>query len=127
MARVAELWTTLIDAVVFDDDPTSQNSANMNVKGCRGVWLYLDIDSTATPTTIQFIAQFSPDGGTTYADYTEGLWASLFFEDTETASGIKRIFHLPVEGIDDWRLRVVCVGTDATNKFTVTAKARAYR
>lgn len=128
-AIVAEAaWTTLIDAVLFDDDPTSQNSAVMDVDGYRGVWVLLNIDSTGTSAQIiQFVPQFSDDGGTTYWDYGEGFWASMIFEDVDTASGVKKAFLLPVEGIDDWRMRVVCTGTDATYKFTVTVKARAFK
>ncbi|MFQ5858981.1 MAG: hypothetical protein ACE5LU_25555, partial [Anaerolineae bacterium] len=120
-------WTTLVNAVRLDDSPTSYNSANMDVDGYRGAWVLIDVDSTLTPTDVRFLAQFSDDGGTTYWDYEEGLWASLYFEDQDTASGVKKVFDLPLEGIDDWRIRVVATGTNATNYFDVTVKARGYR
>lgn len=120
-------WTTMIDGTVFDAAPTSENSANMSVTEFAGAWVLLDIDSTLAPTDITFTPQFSDDSGTTYYDFQEGIWASMVFEDTQTASGIKKAFHLPLAGIDDWRISVVTTGTDATNKFTVTVKARAYR
>ena len=121
-------WITLIDAILFDADPTSANSANMNVDGFRGVWVLLNIDSTGTGAhVIRFLPQFSDDGGTTYWDYEEGIWASMIFEDVDTASGVTKAFLLPFEGIDDWRMRVVCTGTDATYKFTVTVKAKVFK
>ena len=120
-------WTTLVDAVVLDDDPTSYASAYMSLDGYRGCWVILDIDSTGSPTTVQFRAQLSPDGGTTYINFEEGIWASMFFEDTDVASGLKRIYHLPCQGIDGWRMYVVGTGTDADNKFTITVQARPYR
>ena len=120
-------WTTLIDAVLLDDSPTSATSANMAVDGMRGAWVLLNIDSTLTPTDVRFVPQFSEDGGTTYYDYLEGVWASMYFEDADTASGITRAFYLPFAGVDDWRMYVVATGTSSSAKFTITVKARAYR
>ena len=120
-------WTTLHSAVRLDDSPTSANSANVDCDGYRGAWILCDIDSTLAPTTLQIIAQFSEDGGTTYWDYVEGVWASLFYEDTVVASGITHAYHLPLEGIDDFRIRIVAVGSDASKYFDVTIKARLYK
>ncbi len=121
------IWTTMIDGTVFDADPTEENSAALSVSGYRGMWLELDIDSLLAPADITFLPQFTDDSGVTWWDYQEGIWASMVFEDTQTASGIKKIFHLPLAGIDSMRIRVVATGTDGTNSFTVTVLARAYR
>jgi hypothetical protein len=120
-------WATLINGTVFDDDPTEENSSAVDVSGYRGMWLELNIDSTLAPTDITFLPQFTDDDGTTWWDYQEGIWASMVFEDTQTASGIKKVFHLPLAGIDSMRIRVVATGTDGSNFFTVTVKGRAYR
>lgn len=112
---------TLIDGVVFDADPTSYNSEKQDCDHYRRFLLFLNIDSTNTPTTIQFIPQFSDDGGTTWYDYVQGIFASMFYEDTDVASGIKECFSGECAG-RDFRLRAVAVGTDGTNTFTVTAK-----
>lgn len=117
--------TTLIDGEVFDDSQTSYNSSAVSVDDYKHFLLYLDVDSTLAPTTIQFIVQFSDDGGTTWYDYKQGLFASLFYEDQDTASGIKECFSGECAG-RDFRLRAVATGTDATNKFTVTAKVGFY-
>lgn len=120
-------WTTLINEIRLDDDPTFYYSAALDIDGWSAVWILIDIDSTLAPTDIRILAQFSDDGGTTWWDFVEGLWASLFWEDADTAAGIKRAFLLPCGGIDDIRVGAIATGTNATNFFDVTVKARAFR
>lgn len=117
--------TTLIDAATYDDSTTSENSAAQDTDEYRKFLLFLDVDSANTPTTVQFIVQFSDDGGTTWYDYKQGLFTSLYYEDQDTASGITECFSGECAG-RDFRLRVVATGTDATNTFTVTAKVEFY-
>lgn len=117
--------TTLVNAQVFDNVQTAYNSAAVATDPWRHFLLFLDVDSTATPTDIQFIVQFSDDNGTTWYSYKQGLFASLFYEDQDTASGIFECFSGEVAG-RDMRLRVVATGTTAANKFTVTAKVEFY-
>jgi hypothetical protein len=113
---------TLLDAVVFDDVTTTYSSDAQSVKPYRHFALYLDIDSTATPATIRFVPEFSPDGGTTWHEYRQGLFAALYYEDVDTASGLQVCFSGECAG-RTFRLRVVATGTTAANKFTVTAQA----
>jgi len=120
-------WTTLIDDVTIDDAPTFYNSEAMDVTEYNAVWVLIDIDSTLAPTDLRVLAQFSDDGGTTWWDFEEGLWASLYWEDTDTAAGINKSFLLPCGGIDDIRIRIVGTGTDAGNFFVCTVLARAFR
>lgn len=120
------LVTTLLNAVVFNAATTNQNSAQVDVEPYRRFTLYLQVDSTLAPTTIQFLVQFSPDGGTTWHTYKQGLFASLFYEDTDVASTVYECFSGECAG-RLFRLRAVAVGTDATNLFTVTAKAEFFR
>lgn len=117
--------TTLVSAQVFDDVQTAYNSAAVDCSAFRHFLLFLDVDSTVTPTDIQFIVQFSDDDGTTWYSYKQNLFASLFYEDQDTASGIKECFSGEVAG-RDMRLRVVATGTTSANKFTVTAKVEFY-
>ena len=123
----AAAWTTLIDDVRIDDDPTFFNSDPLDVSVYNACWILIDIDSTLAPTHLRVLAQFSDDAGTTWWDFEEGLWASLGWEDTDTASGINKAFMLPCGGIDDIRIRVVGTGTDATNFFDVSVLARPFR
>lgn len=124
--RPASAWTTLVDAVRIDNDPTSYNSALFDVTGYGACWILVDIDSTLAPTTLRVLAQVSHDAGTTWWDFEEGLWASLYWEDTDTAAGINKAFLLPCGGVDSIRIRVVGTGTDATNYFDVTILARPF-
>ena len=112
---------TLLSAQVFDNVTTTKNSSGVDCRGYREGLLHLDMLSTLTPTTIQFILQFSDDGGTTWRSHLQGPWASMFFEDTVMASQIYEAYSFPVVG-KLFRLRAVAVGTSATLKFTVTAK-----
>ena len=121
------VWTTLIDGVRIDDDPTAFNGPSFPVGGFNAMWVLIDIASTLAPTHLRVLAQFSDDGGTTWWDFEEGLWASLGWEDTDTASGINKAFMLPFGGIDLMRIRIIGTGTDATNFFDVTILGRTFR
>lgn len=125
--EVGSAWLTLINAIRLDDDPTSYNSADQDSTGYAGAWILVFIDSTLAPTDVRLIAQFSHDAGTTWWDFVEGFWASLYWEDTATAGGVYSAFNLPLGGIDTWRIRAVATGTDAGNFFDVTVRARLYR
>jgi len=120
-------WTTLIDNIRIDDAPTFYNSVAHNISTQSAVWVHIAIDSTLAPTNLRVIAQFTDDGGTTWWDFEEGLWASLYWEDLDTAAGINKAFLLPCGGQDSMRIRVVGTGTDATNFFDVTVKIRSFR
>lgn len=115
-------FVTLIDNITLNDDPTSYNSAAQAVDIWRNFLLYLDVDSAGTDVhVVQFIVQFSDDGGTTWYDYKQGLFASLFYEDVDTADGVTECFSGVVHG-RDMRLRAVATGTSGTLTFTITAK-----
>jgi hypothetical protein len=122
---VCDDFTTIIDAVQIDDAPTSYNSAMQSTPGMAGALVLIAIDSTLAPTNLRVLAQYTDDGGTTYWDFEEGLWASLYWEDTDTTSGVHKAFNLPLY-YPDWRIRIVGTGTDATNYFTVTVKYCCY-
>ena len=126
LVDVENSWIEAVNSVKLDDDPTFYNSLGYDVTGAVGCQVLIDIDSTLAPTDIRVLAQFSDDGGTTWWDYEEGLWASLFFEDTDTAAGINKTYTLPVSGHDELRIRLVATGTDATNFFTVTVWLRPF-
>lgn len=116
---------TLLDAVVFNNVLTTQSSAAQAVGQYRGFTLYLNIDSTLAPTDIRFIVEFSPDGGTTWHEYRQGPFASLYYEDVDTGSGLLVCFSGDCAG-RSFRLRAVATGTSATALFTVTAQAEFY-
>lgn len=112
---------TLIDGILLDDDPTSYNSDAVAVDPWTDFLLMLSVLSANTPTTVQFIVQFSDDGGSTWYSYLQGLFAALFYEDADTATVVRECFSGKVQG-RDMRVRAVGVGTGASDTFTVTAK-----
>ena len=120
-----ENWTTVINNVRVDDAPTAADGTPVTVTGWSALWVLLRIDSTLAPTNIRFIAQYLV-GGQWY-DFEEGLWASLMWEDTDTASGVNKVFLLPCGGIDTVRIRAVGTGTDAGNFFDISVSVRAFR
>ncbi len=112
---------TLLDGVVFDAVTTTFNSSPIDTETRRMFLLYLDVDSGGTGAhIIQFKVQFSRDGGDTWFDYLQGPFAALFYEDTDTADGIKHCFS-GVCGGRDMRLQAVSTSTSATLTFTVSA------
>ena len=122
----ATSWTTLVDAIRIDDNPTFYNSALLNIAGYNACWVLIDIDSTLAPTNLRVLAQFSDDAGTTWWDFEEGLWASLYWEDVDTAAGINKAYLLPCGGHDAMRIRIVGTGTNAGNFFDCTVMARPF-
>jgi hypothetical protein len=111
----------------ISDDPTTFTSEGLDVRGWQAAWVEIQIDSTLAPTDVRILAQYSIDGGVSWADFEEGLWASLYWEDTDTASGIRKIFLLPCGGVDQIRFVATATGSDATNFFDVTVIARQFR
>lgn len=116
---------TAIDGVVLDDDPTSTNSSTISADPWTDFLLMLSVLSSGTPTTVQFLVQFSDDVGTTWYTYKQGVFASLYYEDGDTASVVTECFSGKVHG-RDMRVRAVGVGTDGSNTFTITAKVELW-
>lgn len=113
--------TTLIDAVVLDDNPTAYNSASLDCSLYRRGLLHLSLLSTSTPTDLRIILQWSPDGGTTWFDYKKDELVSLFYEDQDLATAQTEVYGFDVLG-RLLRVRIVGTGTTSSAKFTVTAK-----
>ena len=117
----------------IDDDPTSVDSQAdgdvaeaIDCSTYRHFSLQLAILSTASPTDIEFFAEFSNDGGTTWWHYAQDLFASLVYSDLSVATLRREIFTGTVAG-DMFRLRVVGTGTTAVNFFDFSALVRFWR
>ena len=115
----------LFAAQVFDDVTTSANSGSVDMENYEKFILYLDIDSTLTPTDIRFIVQFSNDNVNWY-DYTNDFFGDLRYEDVATASGLLEAMSGLALGRYA-RLRIVATGTTAANLFTVSAAIEPYK
>ena len=109
---------TPVDAVVFDDDPTTYTSAEIDCNGYRKFLLRIILAVTDTPTDIKINVQFSQEGDT-YENYTRGPFGSLMYEDSAGAKAEC------IEGEclgAKMKINVVATGTTAVHKFTLTCK-----
>jgi len=115
----------LFESLVLNDVVTSDKSVRIRCGDFSKFNLYLDIESTSTPTTVQFQVRFhDPNSGKAHI-HKQGLFASLFYEDTDVASGVQECFRGDVAG-REFSLRVVGAGTDSSKKFTVSASVEFY-
>jgi hypothetical protein len=126
LVSTTDAWTTAVD-VVLAGPPASYTSAAYDIASTTGAWVLIFVDSTGAPTTVRVLVQFSHDAGFTWWDFEEGLWASLYWEDADTASGIHKAFLLPCAGQDLLRFVVTGVGTAAGALFAVQVFFRAFR
>lgn len=124
IVRAAVSWTTLMTET-FDNVTTSANSTEHDISSESALWVQIYVESTLAPTNVRVLPQFEDDANL-WSDFEEGLFASLFWEDTDTASGVRKIFLLPCGGLDNVRFNVVAIGTDANNLFDVTIKVREF-
>lgn len=124
--RAEPAWTTLMNGQLFNNVVTAANSLVHNIEGYGATWVHVYVISAGAPTDIRVLAQYSDDGGTTWWDFEEGLWASLTWEDTDTAAGIRKAYLLTCGGQDLVRFRVICNGTTAVNTFICTIRCRSF-
>lgn len=82
--------------------------------------LYLDIDSTGAPTTLQVKVQFLDRWSGKWYTYKQGPFAALFWEDTDVASGVQECFEGECVG-REMRVTLTGVGTTSSAYFTVSA------
>jgi hypothetical protein len=85
----------------------------------RKFGLYIFIDSTGAPTTLQVKVEFLDRWTGKWHHYKQGPFASLFWEDTDTASGISECFTGDVLG-RGIRVTLTGVGTTGSAYFTVS-------
>ena len=125
ITRTEAVWTTLMNAQVFDNVVTAFNSIAQGILNESAMWVLIEVTSAGAPTNVRVLPQFSMDGALWW-DFEEGLWASLMWEDTDTAAGINKVFLLPCGGQDVVRFAVVATGTGVGVTFTVSIHARAF-
>ncbi len=104
----------------YNNVTTSANSQDVPVPKETFFTLQLTLVSANTPTDLQVIVQFLDADGN-YMDTQVWFWQVLKFEDTEFSSSKSLTFPGgEIGGHETMRVRVVAVGTDATNTFTVS-------
>lgn len=112
------------DAVqLFDSfkvvNTTEQVSGGVVSRAFRNFSLFLDIDSTGSPTTLQIKVEFLDRWTGKWYTYKQGPFASLFYEDEDTASGIQECLEGMCLG-RDIRVTLTGVGTSSSAYFTVS-------
>lgn len=118
-------WITALDVTL--NVVAAYNSHAFDVTSTSAAWVLIAIDSTGAPTNMRVLAQFSHDDGVTWWDFEEGLWASLYWEDADTATQIHKTFLLPCGGQDLLRFRTTGTGTTADATFAVEVHFRPFR
>lgn len=101
------------------DDTVPRISDGVVCQAFRRFLLYLFIDSTGAPTTIQYEVQFLEPWTGQWYTYKQGLFACLFYEDADTASGIYECFEGECMG-RELRVKMTGVGTTAAAYFTTS-------
>jgi len=84
-----------------------------------GLFVDVDFEGTADTITLQIEVEFLDRWTGKWHSYKQGLFAALFYEDTDTASGINECFTGDVLG-RAMRVKLTGVGVSAANYFTVT-------
>ncbi len=112
----------LFDKARIGDNEVVLASEVLDAGNYRKFTLFLNIDSTGAPTTIQIEVQFRDPNRNSWHTYKQGLFASLFYEDTDVANVIYECFtgDLPSEYM---RLFATVAGGAAGAYFDVTASA----
>lgn len=109
---------TSLDAALFNAT-TSRNGSTIDCSQADEFLLFLDLDSTGSPTNVQISVQFSDDDGTTWYPYEVGAFTSMFFIDAQMPKVV--CYSGKCVG-NKMRVSGVSAGTDGSNYFDVTAK-----
>lgn len=101
-------------------DTVERFSGEVECRAFREFLLYLAIDSTGSPTTLRVKLEYLDRWSGKWHTYKQGLFASLFYEDGDTASGVYECFSGSVMG-RQIRITLTGVGTTGSAYFTVSA------
>ena len=85
----------------------------------RKFGLYVFIDSTSTPTDLHIEVEFLDRWTGQWYTHKQGVFASLYYEDGDTASGIYECFTGDVLG-RAMRVKLTGSGTSSAAYFTVS-------
>jgi len=100
------------------NDTVERLSEPCQVGGFRHFTLYVKLLSESTPTTIHIEVLFLEPSTNCWHTYKQGLFAALFYEDTDCATEICEVFTGDCAG-RDVRVRLTGAGTEATKYFDV--------
>lgn len=111
----------LLENLVINQDNEPRLSRQVDCYSFRHFTLYLKLDSTGTGAHhVCFLPQFAVTIGGEWHNYAQGLFASLCYEDVDTANGLWEVFQGDTAG----RLfRVRVMGDAATDSLYFTINA----
>ncbi len=116
LVRSEEL-VRLFDKVVVNATQTRESPA-VQSGPFRRFALYLQIDSAGVDDhTLQVVIEYLNPHTGLWHRYLQGIFASLFYEDTVTASEVNEVFDGLVMGK---AMRVTLLGTSTTASLTFT-------
>lgn len=101
------------------NDTVERISDEVQCAPFRKFGLYVGIDSTSDPTTLQIKVQFLDRWSGQWYTYKQGPFAALFWEDTDVASLTNEAFVGDVLG-RAMRVTLVSVGGESTKYFDVS-------
>ncbi|MBI2869391.1 MAG: hypothetical protein HYX96_06165 [Chloroflexi bacterium] len=109
----------LLDHLIVNNTTPRQSEA-VDCAAFRRFLLYLGIDSTSTPTDVRIEVQFLDRWTGAWHTYKQGPFASMYFEDQDTASGVYECFEGECMG-RALRLKVTGSGTSGSAYFDISA------
>ena len=124
VVRSGEILRLFKDEVI-NSTTISYTSPSLMIGAFRHFLLHLDIDSTSTPTTLRVEVQFGSDITKRWHTFKQDLFASLYWEDTDVASGVQECFQGLCAG-RLFRIKLTGAGVDSTKYFTVSASVEFF-
>jgi len=118
--NILVLWDQLVV-----NDTVERYSEACQVGSFRKFALYLRVYAETTPTTLQLVPQFLEPRSGLWHDMLQGIFASLFFEDTVHNTERQYVFHGDCAG-REFRLKAVGVGTASSTYFILSAAVEFY-
>lgn len=127
MKRITEKHT-FHNATSLTSTTANNGTAGNMTAGYEKLFLDIEITSTGSPDRMFLKVQTREDDDDTWKDYDLGYAKTMYFEDTQTSSGLNVGFPIPGEICED-QVRVVATaeGTvNGSNYWTVTVKGIRY-
>ena len=119
-------YQNTIDAVTLDDSPTTTTGAAVDLGFRRRdardtISVRVEATKVAAPTNLQFFLEFSDDSAFTNVwVYDEDGWAARIVGAGSISGTYRRVWKAPIQARFA-RLRAAATGSDADNRFTVSA------
>jgi hypothetical protein len=101
------------------NDTTARLSDAIECAPYRHFGLYIYIDSTSTPTDIHIEVEFLDRWSGRWHSLKQDVFASLYYEDADTASGLAECFYGMCMG-RQIRVKLTGSGTTSSAYFTVS-------